>query len=114
MKIMIKGVFLKQMSNIQKISLLFIVIYRFYLKEKKKKKCKKLVCNIHNKENYFIHIRALRKALNHGLILKKVHKIIQFNQKAWLKPYIDMNTKLRTDAKNDFEKGFFKLMNNNR
>ena len=50
--------------------------------------------------------------MNHGLVLKKVHKVIQFNQEAWLKPYIDMNTKLRTDAKNDFEKDFFKLMNN--
>ena len=59
-----------------------------------------------------MHIRALKQALNHGLILKKVHKVIQFNQEAWLKPYIDMNTKLRTDAKNDFEKDFFKLMNN--
>ena len=55
-----------------------------------------------------MHIRALKQALNHGLILKKVHRVIQFNQKAWLKPYIDMNTKLRTEAKNDF----FKVMNN--
>ena len=61
-----------------------------------------------------MHIRALKQALNHGLILKKVHRAIRFNQEAWLKPYINMNTKLRTDAKNDFEKGFFKLMNNNR
>ena len=57
-------------------------------------------------------MRPIKQALSHGLILKKVHKVIQFNQKAWLKPCIEMNTKLRTDAKNDFEKDFFKLMNN--
>ena len=62
--------------------LIFIVIYHFYLKERKLEKCKKLVGNIHNKENYVVHIRALKQALNHGLILKKVHKVIQFNQKA--------------------------------
>ena len=61
---------------------------------------------------YVIHIRALKQASNHGLILKRVHRVIQFNQKAWLKPYIDMNTKLRKEAKNTFEKYFFKLMNN--
>ena len=49
---------------------------------------------------------------NHGLALRKVHKVIQFNQRAWLKPYIDMNTNLRKEATNDFEKDFFKLMNN--
>ena len=84
----------------------------FLAKRKKIEKCKNLVCNIHGKENYVVHIRALKQASNHGLILKKVHKVIQFNQKTCLKPYIDMNTKLRTDAKNDFEKDFFKLMNN--
>ena len=46
-----------------------------------------------------MHKRALKQALNHGLILKKVHRVIQFNQEAWLKPYTDMNTKLRTEAK---------------
>ena len=59
-----------------------------------------------------MHIRALKQALNYGLILKKVQRVIQFNQEAWLKTYIDMNTKLRTEAKNYFEKDFFKLMNN--
>ena len=83
------------------------------LRERKKiEKVKKLVCSIKDKEKYVVHIRALKQALNHGLILKKVHRLIQFNQKAWLKPYIDMNTKLRKEAKNDFEKDFFKLMNN--
>ena len=75
-------------------------------------KCKKLVCNLYNKKKYVVHINSLKQALNHGLKLKKIHRIIEFNQEAWLKPYIDMNTKLRKLAKNDFEKDLFKLMNN--
>ena len=58
-------------------------------------KCNKLACNLYDKNNYVVHIRSLKQALNHGLILKKVHRVIQFNQKAWLKKYIDMNTELR-------------------
>ena len=54
----------------------------------------------------------MKQALNRGRILKKVHRVIEFNQKAWLKEYIDVNTELRKQAKNDFEKDFFKLMNN--
>ena len=68
-------------------------------------KCKKLVCNLRNKKKYVVHIKSLKRALNHGLKLKKVHRIIEFNQKAWLKPYINMNTEL---AKDDFEKYLFK------
>ena len=84
-----------------------------FLPERKKiKKCNKLVCDFHDKKNYVVHIKALKQALNHGLILKKVHRMIQFNQKAWLKSYIDMNTILRKEARNDFEKDFCKLMNN--
>ena len=76
------------------------------------KKVEKLVANLHDKAEYGIHIRNLKQALNHGLILKKVHRVIKFNQKAWLKSYIDTNTKLRQKAKNNFEKDFCKLMNN--
>ena len=75
-------------------------------------KVEKLVANLHDKTEYVIHIRNLKQALNHRLVLKKVHRVIKFNQNAWLKPYIDMNTDLRKKAKNDFEKDFFKLMNN--
>ena len=75
-------------------------------------KCKKLMCDLHNKKKYVVHIKSLKQALNHGLKLKKVHRIIEFNQKAWLKPYIDMNTELRKLAKDGFEKDLFKLMNN--
>ena len=59
-----------------------------------------------------MHFKSLKEALNHGLKFKKVHIIIEFNQKAWLKLYIDMNTELRKVAGNDFEKDFYKLMNN--
>ena len=57
-------------------------------------------------------MRALKQALNHGLILKSVHRVIQFNQKAWIRPYIDINITLRKEAKNDFEKYFLELMKN--
>ena len=69
-----------------------------FLPERKKiEKCNKPVCDFHEKKNYVIHIKASKQALNHGLILKKVHRLIQFNQKAWLKPYINMNTELRKE-----------------
>ena len=63
-------------------------------------------------KKYVKHVNTLKQALNHGLKLKKIHSVIEFNQKAWLKLYIDMNTELRKLAKNDFEKDLFKLMNN--
>ena len=75
-------------------------------------KCKKLVCNLFNKKKYVIHVNSLKQALNHGLKLKKIHGVIKFNQKEWLKRYIDMNTELRKAVKNDFQKDLFKLMNN--
>ena len=75
-------------------------------------KTQKLVCNLHDKKKYVVHISILKQALNHGLKLKNVHRVIEFNQEAWLKKYIDMNTELRKKPSNDFEKDFFKLMNN--
>ena len=84
----------------------------FLPKRMKIDKCKKLVCNLLNKKKYVVHINSLKQALNHRLKLKKIHRVIELNQKAWLKPYIDMNTELRKVADNDFEKEFYKLMNN--
>ena len=84
----------------------------FLPKIKKINNFEKLVCTLENKRNYVVHIVALKQALNHGLIFKKVHRVFKFKQEDWLKPYIDMNTNLRKEAKNDFEKDFFKLMNN--
>ena len=59
------------------------------------------------KESYVVHIQALKQALLHGLELKKVYRVISFRQKAQLKAYIEINTKLKNDAKNEFEKDFF-------
>ena len=75
----------------------------FLPKKIKIDKCKKPVCDLHNKKKYVVHIKSLKQALNLGLKLKRIHRIIEFNQKAWLKPYIDMKTKLRKLAKDDFE-----------
>ena len=68
-----------------------------------------LVANLYDKTDYVIHIRNLKQALNHELVLKKINIAIKFNQNLWLKPCIDINTNLRKKAKNGFEKGFLSL-----
>ena len=72
----------------------------------------KLVPNLYYKKRYVIHIRALDQAIKHGLVLERIHRAIEFRQSAWMKEHIDFNTRLRTAATNDFEKYFYKLMNN--
>ena len=78
-----------------------------FLHERMKiEKVGKLVANLHDKTGYVIFMRNLKQALNHRLLFKKIHRVIKFNQIAWLKPYIDMDTNLRKAVKNDFEKDF--------
>ena len=72
----------------------------------------KLVADLYYKKRYVIHIRELQQALGHGLVLERIHRTIEFKQSPWMKEYIAFNTKLRTAAKDDFEKDFYKLMNN--
>ena len=85
------------------------MICHFYLKEWKLKKVEKLKVNLHNEKEYVIHIRDLKQAQDHGLVLKKVHRVMKFNQKALLNPYVHMNTELIKNAKNYIEKIFFQV-----
>ena len=79
-------------------------------------KCKngveKLIPNLNDKTKYIIHYKNLIQCLRAGIKLKKIHRGIKFVESEWMKPYIDKNTNLRAMAKNNFEKDFFKLMNN--
>ena len=84
----------------------------FLCDRKKLNKTNKLITSFEDKKEYVVHISALKQALNHGLKLTKMHRVIRFAQKEWMKSYIEKNTKLKIDSKNEFEKNFYKLMNN--
>jgi len=75
-------------------------------------KVEKLIPNLNDKKKYVLHHKNLKQYLDLGLKLSKIHRGISFDEKAWLKPYIELNTNLRSKAQNEFEKDFFKLMNN--
>ena len=74
-------------------------------------KVQKVAADLHYKNECVIHIRNLKHSLNHGLVFKKVDRVIKFSEDALLKPHIDMNNDIIKKAKNDLEKDFFKSMN---
>ena len=111
MKKVIKDIFLNLIFNILKICMSILMIYQFYLKERRLKQSTSLLIVDIIKDN-IIDIIDLKQPLNHWLVSKEVQKVIIFNQNAQLKPYIDINTDLQKKAKNDFGKDLFRLMNN--
>ena len=94
------------LSNLQK-----DIFKQYYDKEASDEKINKFILNVMDKKRYILHIFALKFYLEHGLKLKKVHRTINFNQSNFLKPYIEFNTEKRKNAKSEFEKDLFKLMN---
>ena len=72
----------------------------------------KLISNLNNKEKYTVHYENLKLYESLGLKITRVHRGISFCESSWLKSYVDLNTTLRTEARNDFENKYFKLMNN--
>ena len=84
-----------------------------FLPKRKKNGVEKLVTTLEDKENQVLHVLALKQAIDHGLKIRKtIHRVLNFKQKASLKSYIEMNNKHKMNAKNNYKKGFFKLMNN--
>ena len=72
----------------------------------------KLIPTLNKKEKHVLHYRNLQLYTDLGLKVRKVHRVFEFNQPPWLRQYINFNKQKRTEAKNSFEKDFFKLMNN--
>ena len=88
-----------------------VALARHYTRNRTAKNVK-LVPNLMHKKNYVVHGRVLEFLLSHGMLLVKIHRIIEFEQTPWMAPYIQLNTDLRAAATNDADKDFHKLMNN--
>ena len=86
--------------------------YMKQIKPEKHVKSKKLICDWMDKKNYLVHYRKLKFYVRHGTVVDKILEIISFKQSKWLEKYINFNTQKRNKAKNDFEKDFYKLLNN--
>ncbi|VVC35229.1 Hypothetical protein CINCED_3A000872 [Cinara cedri] len=76
------------------------------------KELSKLTTTLYDKKKYILHYIKLRLYLSLSLKLEKIYRVIEFEQKDWLRPYIEFNTNLRTKTDNEFEKDYYKLMNN--
>ena len=75
-------------------------------------KAKKLICDWSDKKYYLVHHKMLKFYVRHGMVVEKIHEIKSFKQSKWLEKYINFKTQKRNEAKNDFEKDFYKLLNN--
>ena len=82
------------------------------IKDKKRIPQEKLICDQYNKTEYICRYRNLKFYLRKGMVITKFHRVLQFKQSKWLKPYIDFNTEQRNKAESECEKNFYKLMNN--
>ena len=87
-------------------------LWESLLGQKKRMAAPKLIPTLDDKKNYILHYRNLKLYLDLGLKCTKIHRILEFRQEPWLRPYIDFNSEKRKHARNDFERDFFKLMNN--
>ena len=104
MKIVMEHIFLKEMFNILKSYIAFTIICPYYLKEQKLQKVKRLLATLHDEKEYVLHMTNLKTSVNLGLLLKKVGRVIKFNQESWLKLCIDMNKEVRQNPKMNFKK----------
>ena len=104
MKIVMEHIFLKEMFNILKSYIAFTIICPYYLKEQELQKVKRLLATLHDEKEYVLHMTNLKTSVNLGLLLKKVGRVIKFNQESWFKLCIVMNKEVGQNRKMNFKK----------